>query len=101
MKKFVMLFLLVTASAGVFAPQLAAQFHWSLTSRFTTQLFSRQTPLGEREENTITVGTQTLYNSSMTNNPATSTYLVPYGMTRGDYSYFSDTRNFFNYGRGG
>ena len=100
MKKLLILFLLVTVTSGIFAPQLAAQFHWSVSSQFNTQLFSCQTPLGERAEKTITVGDQTLYNEYSTNNPLNPSNTIPYGMSRVDYTYFSDTLNFFYYGRG-
>ena len=100
MKKHFLIFLILTFSSGAFAPKLAAQFYWSLASQFNTQLFSRQTPLGERAENAIKVGDQTLYNEYVTNNPPNPNNTVPYGITRGNYYYFSDTRNFFSYGRG-
>jgi len=98
MKKSLMIFLIFSVTPGVFA-----QFHWSVSSQFNTSLFSRQTPLGERAEKTVTVGDRIYYNEYTTtnpNNPPNPNNVVPFGVTRGTYTYFTDTQNFFNYGRG-
>ena len=104
MKKLLMIFLIFTAASGVFAPKLEAQFHWALDSQFNVQLFSLQAPLGERKEKSITVDGQDYYNGFLiqNNHPNHSnpSNMVPYGVTRGTYTYFSDTLSYFSFGRG-
>jgi len=102
MRKFLLTFLTFTVASAAFA-----EVYWSLSSSFNTQLFSMQTALGERAEKSIQVldingVEQTVYNGFTTFNfnPNTSNNTSPLGFNRGYYSYFSDSRNFFAYGRG-
>jgi hypothetical protein len=95
MKKFFVILLIFTVTSGVFA-----EFHWSLASQFNTQLFSQRTPLGERAEKLITVDEQIRYNDFIDDNPNSPPNVVPFGVFRGNYSYFTQNQDFFGYGRG-
>ena len=92
MKKFLVLFLIFTAAAGIFAPRLFAQFSWNLASDFNSGLLSWNLPTGEKAEKVITVNNSIVPNTSLgANNPVNE---------RGDYTYNSGGLDVFTYGRG-
>ena len=85
-----------------------AEFHWELETGFSVQFFHNKNPLGERTQNTIMIGDIERYNGldgffigATDWNPNNPDSLVPFGFTRGHYSYFSKARHIFSFGRGG
>ena len=101
MRKILLILIILTIASGVFAPKLEAQFYWSLSSQFNSQLFHRQVSLGERANQIIiTDDGRELFNETLVNNPPNPANVIPYGIVRGNYHYFSRSTHFFQYGRG-
>lgn len=105
--KFLTALFVFTASLVFFPHNGYAEFYWGLESRFTTQFFHRQTPVGERAQQTIIVGGQERFNGvdgvmpGFTDwNPANPASNVAYGFNRGAYSFFTVNQHGLSFGRG-
>ena len=96
MKIFLIVFLILITAKNAFA-----QFHWSIAAQFNTQLFSQQTPLGERADMLIRTDAGTyLFNENFQNNHPNPNSLHQFGINRGHFGFFERSVNFFQYGRG-